>query len=116
MVAVGLAVAGLGVAPLYPITLAALVATPGLSPARLSAIGAMASGTAILIAPALLAVLARVVDLRTAYLITLPLIAILFALSRRPKAKDQRASRDDTHLRHAPDARRSVDGLAPRVD
>ena len=31
-VAVGLAVAGLGVAPLYPVTLAALVATPGLSP------------------------------------------------------------------------------------
>jgi len=84
-VAAGLVVAGLGVAPLYPVTLAALVATPGLSPERLAAIGALASGTAILIAPAGLAALARVVDLRTAYLITLPLIAVLFVLSRRPK-------------------------------
>ena len=82
-VALGLVVAGLGVAPLYPVTLAALVATPGLSSARLSAVGAMASGTAILVAPALLAVLARLVDLRTAYLVTLPLIAVLFLLSRR---------------------------------
>jgi hypothetical protein len=83
IVALGLVVAGLGVAPLYPVTLAALVATPGLSSARLSAIGALASGTAILLAPAILAVLARAVDLRTAYLVTLPLIAILLLLSRR---------------------------------
>jgi hypothetical protein len=83
VVALGLVVAGLGVAPLYPVTLASLVATPGLSSARLSAVGAMASGTAILIAAALLAVLARVVDLRTAYLVTLPLIGVLFLLSRR---------------------------------
>lgn len=82
-VALGLVVAGLGVAPLYPVTLASLVATPGLSSARLAAIGALASGTAILIAPAILAVLARVLDLRTAYLITLPLLAVLFLLSRR---------------------------------
>ncbi|MEV4267274.1 MFS transporter [Kribbella sp. NPDC049584] len=83
IVALGLVVAGLGVAPLYPVTLAALVATPGLSSARLSAVGALASGTAILLAPAILAVLARAVDLRTAYLVTLPMIAILFLLSRR---------------------------------
>ncbi|MET9274550.1 MFS transporter [Kribbella sp. NPDC003557] len=83
VVALGLVVAGLGVAPLYPVTLAALVATPGLSSARLAAVGAMASGTAILVAPALLAVLARVVDLRTAYLVTLPLIGVLLLLSRR---------------------------------
>jgi MFS family permease len=83
IVALGLVVAGLGVAPLYPVTLASLVATPGLSSARLSAVGALASGTAILLAPAVLAVLARAVDLRTAYLVTLPLIAVLFLLSRR---------------------------------
>ncbi|MGW6277413.1 MFS transporter [Kribbella sp. NPDC055071] len=83
VVALGLVVAGLGVAPLYPVTLAALVATPGLSPARLAAIGALASGTAILVAPAALALVARVVEIRTAYLITLPLLAVLFALSRR---------------------------------
>ncbi|NIK58003.1 MFS transporter [Kribbella shirazensis] len=83
VVALGLVVAGLGVAPLYPVTLASLVATPGLSAARLSAIGALASGTAILVAPAALGVVARVVDLRTAYLVTLPLLAVLFLLSRR---------------------------------
>jgi MFS family permease len=83
LVALGLVVAGLGVAPLYPVTLAALVATRGLSAARLAAIGALASGTAILVAPALLALVARVVEIRTAYLVTLPLIAVLFVLSRR---------------------------------
>ncbi|GAA1163115.1 hypothetical protein GCM10009630_71540 [Kribbella jejuensis] len=83
VVAAGLVVAGLGVAPLYPVTVASLVATPGISSARLAAVGAMASGTAILVAPALLAVLARVLDLRTAYLITLPLLAVLSLLSRR---------------------------------
>ncbi|WP_427891138.1 hypothetical protein ACQHIV_02200 [Kribbella sp. GL6] len=83
VVAAGLVVAGLGVAPLYPVTLAALVATPGISSARLAAVGALASGTAILVAPALLAVLARVLDLRTAYLITLPLLGVLLLLSRR---------------------------------
>jgi hypothetical protein len=86
VVALGLVVAGLGVAPLYPVTLAALVATPGLSPARLAAIGALASGTAILVAPAALALVARVVEIRTAYLVTLPLIAVLFVLSRRVTA------------------------------
>ncbi|MEU4195901.1 MFS transporter [Kribbella sp. NPDC026611] len=91
VVALGLVVAGLGVAPLYPVTLAALVATPGLSAARLAAIGALASGTAILLAPAALALIARVVEIRTAYLITLPLIAVLFVLSRRDGARSSAA-------------------------
>jgi hypothetical protein len=99
VVALGLAVAGLGVAPLYPVTLAALVATPGLSPARLSAVGALASGTAILVAPAGLAVLARALDLRTAYLITLPLLATLFALSRRPRTTPvESVGREGVHV------------------
>jgi hypothetical protein len=92
VVAIGLVIAGLGVAPLYPVTLAALVATPGLSPARLAAFGALASGTAILLAPAALALIARVVEIRTAYLVTLPLIALLFGLSRRSGAPDLRHS------------------------
>ncbi|NEA35254.1 MFS transporter [Streptomyces sp. SID13031] len=82
MVTAGLVVAGIGVAPLYPVTLAALVATPGLSSARLAALGASASGVAILLAPAILATLAGVVDLRTAFLITLPLLIALFLVSR----------------------------------
>ncbi|MGY4772083.1 MFS transporter [Kribbella sp. CWNU-51] len=115
VVAIGLVVAGIGVAPLYPVTLAALVATPGLSPARLAAIGAMASGVAILVAPAALALLARAVDLRTAYLITLPLLAALFALSRRPRTSPvESLGRDDVHVRR--DSPCAVDGLAPHVD
>ena len=82
LVTAGLVIAGIGVAPLYPVTLAALVATPGFSPARLAALGASASGVAILLAPAMLAGLARVVDLRTAFLITLPLLIALFMVSR----------------------------------
>jgi MFS family permease len=82
VVTAGLVVAGIGVAPLYPVTLAALVATPGLSQARLAALGASASGVAILLAPAMLAALAGVVDLRTAFLITVPLLAALFLVSR----------------------------------
>ena len=115
VVAIGLVVAGIGVAPLYPVTLAALVATPGLSPARLAAIGAMASGVAILVAPVALALLARAVDLRTAYLITLPLLAALFALSRRPRTSSvESLGRDDVHVRR--DSPCAVDGLAPHVD
>jgi hypothetical protein len=88
LVTAGLVIAGIGVAPLYPVTLAALVATPGFSPARLAALGASASGVAILLAPAMLAGLARVVDLRTAFLITLPLLVALFMVSR-PLTRDQ---------------------------
>ncbi|WP_344108275.1 MFS transporter [Kribbella alba] len=82
LVVAGLTLAGVGVAPLYPITIAELVATPGLSPTRLAALGALASGTAILLAPAVLAGLATVVELRTAFLIPLPLLMALFAISR----------------------------------
>ncbi|TDD44540.1 MFS transporter [Kribbella antibiotica] len=88
LIAVGLVIAGIGVAPLYPVTLAALVAMPGLSPTRLAALGALASGTAILITPAALAGLARLVNIRLAYLITIPLLVVLFALSRvRPAVR-----------------------------
>ncbi|MFK4089130.1 MFS transporter [Kribbella sp. NPDC020789] len=88
LIAIGLVLAGIGVAPLYPVTIAALVAMPGLSPTRLAALGALASGTAILITPAALAALARVVDLRLAYLITIPLLLILFTLSRTVRPTD----------------------------
>ncbi|TCM41077.1 MFS transporter [Kribbella sp. VKM Ac-2568] len=83
MVTVGLAFAGLGVATLYPIVLADLISIPGVSPAHLASLSAFASGTAILLAPAALAALAGILDLRTAFLIPLPLLAILL-LIRRP--------------------------------
>lgn len=88
VVTAGLVLAGIGVAPLYPVTLAALVATPGLSSARLAALGASASGVAILLAPAVLAALAGVVNLRSAFLITLPLLLALF-LASRPLSRSQ---------------------------
>ena len=82
LVTAGLALAGLGVATLYPITLADLISTPGVSPAHLASLSAFASGTAILLAPAALAGLATVVDLRTAFLIPLPLLLALLAIRR----------------------------------
>jgi MFS family permease len=85
LVTIGLGLAGLGVATLYPITVADLIGTPGARPAHLASLSAFASGIAILVAPAVLAALANVVDLRTAFLITLPLLAILLTVRvRRP--------------------------------
>ncbi|MBG0828248.1 MFS transporter [Planomonospora sp. ID67723] len=81
-VTAGLLAAGLGIAPLYPVTLARLVQVPGLTAAQSAAYGALASGTAILAAPAALAALGAALDLRTAFLIAvLPLAAILAGAS-----------------------------------
>jgi hypothetical protein len=76
LTAVGLGVAGLAVALLYPATLSRLL---GAAPAeRGAAVGALASGTAILLAPSGLGLLAEVVDLRVALpLAVLPLAAAL---------------------------------------
>ena len=82
VVTVGLAFAGLGVATLYPIVLADLISISGVNPAHLASLSAFASGTAILLAPAALAALAGILDLRTAFLIPLPLLAILLLIHR----------------------------------
>jgi hypothetical protein len=82
-VAIGLGVAGLGVATMYPIVLADLISIPGVSPAHLASLSACASGVAILLAPAALAALAGVLELRAAFLIPLPLL-VLMLLIRRP--------------------------------
>jgi hypothetical protein len=77
-VVAGLAVAGLGAAAFYPVTLARLVQVPGMSVARGPAFGALASGTAVLVAPVVLAAVGTALDLRAAYLIAvLPLAAAL---------------------------------------
>lgn len=91
VVTIGLGLAGLGVATLYPIVLADLLAIPGVSPAHLSSLSACASGVAILLAPAGLAALASLVELRIAFLIPLPLLAVLL-LVRRPSSAFDRAS------------------------
>jgi MFS family permease len=88
LVGVGQFLAGLGIATLYPITLARLMATPGLRPAWGASLGALASGTAIMLAPTALAALALAMDLRLAFLVPLPVLAALLLLhrERRPAA------------------------------
>jgi MFS family permease len=86
-VVVGLVVAGLGTAAFYPVTLARLVQVPGMSHLRGPAFGALASGTAILVAPVVLAALGAALDLRAAYLLAvLPLAAALATTTRKEPA------------------------------
>jgi MFS family permease len=83
-VVAGLVVAGLGTAAFYPVTLARLVQVPGMSHLRGPAFGALASGTAVLVAPVVLAALGAALDLRAAYLLAvLPLAAALATAARR---------------------------------
>lgn len=86
LVGLGQFLAGLGIATLYPITLARLMGTPGLRPELGASLGALGSGTAITLAPTALAGLALVVDLRVAFLVPLPVLALLLWLhhERRP--------------------------------
>ncbi|MGC3993503.1 MAG: MFS transporter [Propionicimonas sp.] len=86
LVGLGQLIAGLGIATLYPITLARLMATPGLRPELGTSLGALASGTAITVAPTALAGLALVVDLRMAFLVPLPILGLLLWLHREPRA------------------------------
>ncbi|HEY3337016.1 MAG TPA: MFS transporter [Propionicimonas sp.] len=83
-VGLGQFLAGLGLATLYPILLARLMHTPGLRPELGASLGALASGTAITVAPAVLAVLATVVDLRIAFLLPLPILILMLFLYGRP--------------------------------
>ncbi|CAA9325353.1 MAG: hypothetical protein AVDCRST_MAG40-1664, partial [uncultured Gemmatimonadaceae bacterium] len=91
-VAAGLALAGAGVALLYPVTITDLVGTPGLAPGQAVSLGALASGAAVLSAPAALAAVSAEVDLRTAFLVTLPLLALLVAIPG-PAARGVRGTR-----------------------
>lgn len=80
LVGAGQFLAGFGIATLYPITLARLMATPGLRPEVGASLGALGSGTAIVLIPTLLAALSSVVDLRVAFLVPLPLLGLLLWL------------------------------------
>ncbi len=80
LVGLGEFIAGFGIATLYPLTLANLMATPGLRPELGASLGALGSGTAITLAPAALAGLALVVDLQMAFLVPLPILALLLLL------------------------------------
>lgn len=79
-VGAGQFLAGFGIATLYPVTLARLMATPGLRPEVGASLGALGSGTAIVLIPTLLAALSSVVDLRVAFLVPLPVLGLLLWL------------------------------------
>lgn len=86
IVAAGVAIASMGVALLFPLTLANLVATPGLATDHAAALGSLAQGLAVLAAPAALGLLEGVVDLRLALLLPLPLLILLLIVRRTPPA------------------------------
>ena len=79
----GLGLVGLGIAVLYPLMLANLMREPGLGEHHAAAIGATASGTAILSAPLLISGLASVIPLRAAFLVVIPMLAGLAVLRPR---------------------------------
>ncbi len=103
-VAASLVLAGLGVAVLYPVTLADLTQAPGLRAAHAASLGALASGVAILAAPPALAALGEAVDLRLAFLACLPLLAVLVALptggGRPPAGAWARRGREHRSVAH----------------
>lgn len=90
-----LGLAGLGIAALYPVTLARLVRTPGLSVRRGAALGAAASGTAVLVAPAALHALAARTSLRESFLAVTALLALLFALEHLARRRARRGRGED---------------------
>jgi MFS family permease len=80
----GIVVAGLGASPLYPTRMNCLLECfPG-APQAGSARGSLASGTALLAAPALMGALRTVADVRVAYLSVPVLLAVLAVLARTP--------------------------------
>jgi MFS family permease len=84
-VTAGITLASLGIALLYPISLAQLLAVPGLDTRHAASIGSLASGTAVVAAPAALGWMDTVISLRTAFLLPIPLLVILLTLiPRRP--------------------------------
>jgi MFS family permease len=88
--AIGLLVAGGGVALLYPAALARLVAAWPHDRDRAAARGALASGLAIGGAPIMLAALSEALGLRAAYLIVpglLIVLALIAGISMRPRTQ-----------------------------
>lgn len=79
---VGVGAAGIGASPLYPTRATALLARFPASPDQGAARGALASGAALLISPALMAGLRAATDVRTAYLVVPVLLVVLLALAK----------------------------------
>ena len=78
---VGIGIAGLGASPLYPSRLTALLDRFPAAPHEGSARGSLASGAALMAAPALMASLRAAFDVRIAYLAVPTLLAALVLLA-----------------------------------
>lgn len=79
----GIGIAGIGASPLYPTRATALLARFPASPDQGSTRGSIASGAALLLAPAIMASLRAMSDVRTAYL-AVPVLLVVLALLARP--------------------------------
>ena len=88
----GIGIAGLGAAPLYPSRLAELLYKFPSAPDEGATRGLLGSGTAVLAAPALIAGLRAVSDVRTAFLVVPALLGALLILTRSA-TRDTPASR-----------------------
>jgi predicted MFS family arabinose efflux permease len=82
---VGLGLAGVAVSPLYPTRMTALLARFPAAPDQASTRGSIASGAALLGAPALMATIRALTDVRTAYL-AVPVLLIVLVVLDRPEA------------------------------
>ncbi len=80
---VAMTLAGLGMAVLYPVSLARLLDDPALPEARLIALAALASGVAITVTPTVLGVLDRIIEIRYAFVLVPVFLAGAVALDRR---------------------------------
>jgi MFS family permease len=88
----GIGVAGLGASPLYPSRLTALLDRFPSSPHEGSARGSLASGAALMAAPALMAGMRAISDVRMAYLAIPVLLVVLLALANPFSLGRRRAS------------------------
>lgn len=79
---IGICVAGVGTSPLYPMRATALLARFPASPDQGAVRGSIASGSALVLAPALMAGLRALSDVRTAYLAVPALLVVLVVLAR----------------------------------
>ena len=81
----GIGLAGLGASPLYPTRMTALLHRFPRSPDQAATRGSIASGVALISAPALMAGLRAATDVRTAYL-AVPLLLVVLTVLARPTA------------------------------
>lgn len=83
LLVVAMTLAGLGIAVLYPVSLARLLDDPALPEPRLIALAALASGVAITVTPTLLGVLDRAIEIRYAFVMVPVFLAGAVALDRQ---------------------------------